>query len=174
MRVEPKPFINHFYCCNIKGWQIIHSQDHNFQALDSRLPAGQQTAGAILSPEGCRRGGRREGSLASLVSSASSMKFMLAFSPCRRQSSSCVRSTAAYCFQLCLQHCHMNCLLAVAAISRSNQATTTIGGQEAIGWDGQFGGNRTWPPSSIVLTLSTDGATRGLPGDKPWHSVTGR
>jgi hypothetical protein len=35
--------------------------------------------------------------------------------------------------------------------SRSNEAST--GGQEAVGWDGQLGGNPTWPPSCIVLTV---------------------
>jgi hypothetical protein len=33
----------------------------------------------------------------------------------------------------------------------SNEAST--GGQEAVGWDGQLGGNPAWPLSSIVLTV---------------------
>jgi hypothetical protein len=33
------------------------------------------------------------------------------------------------------------------------QTQHNLGGQEAVGWDGQLEGNPTWPPSSIVLTI---------------------
>jgi hypothetical protein len=48
-----------------------------------------------------------------------------------------------------LQHCLACSYLNLS--SRSNEAQS--GGQEAVGWDGQLGGNPTWPPTSIVLTV---------------------
>jgi hypothetical protein len=56
--------------------------------------------------------------------------------------------TVGFCFQIPLTTLFCLQLLNPGLF---NEAST--GGQEAVGWDGQLGGNPTWPFSSTVLTF---------------------
>jgi hypothetical protein len=73
-----------------------------------------------------------------------------ASSSCQHWSNFCFRSNAESLLPaIFLQHC-----LACSRQSLdSDSYEASTGGQEAVGWDGQLGGNPTWPPSTVVLTV---------------------